>query len=86
MHAGDRNHGQRAVMKQHNHLLQVGGGVGAIQRDTHAKQIAFELFQIRKAPAATMPPQHHEDVRQLRQRGKQAIHGAPYAGGATPVG
>jgi hypothetical protein len=66
--------------------LQVWGGVDAVERNTHAKQIAFEFFQTRKAPEATIPPKRHEDARQLRQNGKQTMHGEQYAGAATSVG
>jgi hypothetical protein len=66
--------------------LQVCGGVDAVERDAHAKQLACAFFQARKAPAATIPPQHHGDARQRRQKGKQARHGAQFATASTSVG
>jgi hypothetical protein len=52
-------------------------------RNAHAIQIPVEFFEARKVPAATIPPQGHEDARQRRQKLKQAMPDAQYAAAST---
>jgi hypothetical protein len=66
--------------------LHVCSGLGALQRNTHAKQIAFAVLEARKTPATTISPPRHEDARDVRLKGKQTMHGAQNAGRATAVG
>lgn len=50
MHARRPHHTQCAVMKHRKHLVMVCGDGDAVERDAHAKQIAFEFFRPARRP------------------------------------